>query len=287
MVPGSSHVRHAHRGSALHSGEQEENHRENIKGKTEPPSLPYTRCKRPHQVGPAKNLEWKFYFLLSRKLLKRQISQRLGSGPGDADPIKTHTFFRHIAWADVISRRLDPPFKPVLTSEDDVSQFDSNFTRQTPVDSPCGASLSESVNLVFQVTSVRLLSVRRLTECVAGFYLRRSLSVRRDAEERVPTSECAEAACWLDIEGRLPGQRHHGGAGGGHQLRLHDHLPSDGVYGGRGRTNGRPPATLEPGTKIRDILHIDRDQAWSGMLCNPSYLSSKLIKMLLGGKAGI
>jgi len=87
---------------------------------------------------------------LIKKLLKRQISQRLGSGPGDADPIKTHTFFRHIAWADVISRRLDPPFKPVLTSEDDVSQFDSNFTRQTPVDSPCGASLSESVNLVFQ-----------------------------------------------------------------------------------------------------------------------------------------
>ena len=31
------------------------------------------------------------------------------------------------------------------------SQFDANFTKQTPVDSPCGASLSESVNLVFQV----------------------------------------------------------------------------------------------------------------------------------------
>jgi len=50
----------------------------------------------------------------------------------------------------VISRKLDPPFKPVLASDDDVSQFDSNFTKQTPVDSPCGASLSESVNLVFQ-----------------------------------------------------------------------------------------------------------------------------------------
>ena len=102
--------------------------------------------------------------------MKRQISQRLGSGPADADPIKTHPFFKHISWADVISRKLDPPFKPVLASDvsivgrhlenshescfrlfqDDVSQFDSNFTRQTPVDSPCGASLSESVNLVFQ-----------------------------------------------------------------------------------------------------------------------------------------
>ena len=83
--------------------------------------------------------------------MKRQISQRLGSGAADADPIKTHPFFKHIKWADVISRKLDPPFKPVLASDDDVSQFDSNFTKQTPVDSPCGASLSESVNLVFQV----------------------------------------------------------------------------------------------------------------------------------------
>lgn len=87
---------------------------------------------------------------LIKKLLKRQISQRLGSGIADADPIKTHPFFKHIKWADVIARKLDPPFKPVLASDDDVSQFDSNFTKQTPVDSPCGASLSESVNLVFQ-----------------------------------------------------------------------------------------------------------------------------------------
>ena len=108
---------------------------------------------------PDGNLEKYFIFLICRKLLKRQISQRLGSGPGDADPIKTHTFFRHIAWADVISRRLDPPFKPVLASEDDVSQFDSNFTRQTPVDSPCGASLSESVNLVFQVNPLSQISL--------------------------------------------------------------------------------------------------------------------------------
>ena len=51
--------------------------------------------------------------------------------------------------------------RPVLSSEDDTSQFDSNFTKQTPVDSPCGASLSESVNLVFQasVPHVGMVSV--------------------------------------------------------------------------------------------------------------------------------
>jgi len=87
---------------------------------------------------------------LMRKLLKRQICQRLGSGVADADPIKAHPFFKHIKWADAIARKLDPPFKPMLASEDDTSQFDTNFTSQAPVDSPCGNSLSESVNLVFQ-----------------------------------------------------------------------------------------------------------------------------------------
>ena len=64
---------------------------------------------------------------------------------------QVHPFFQHINWADVINRRLPPPFEPTLTSDDDVSQFDQNFTKQTPVDSPCDTtSLSESVNMVFQ-----------------------------------------------------------------------------------------------------------------------------------------
>lgn len=87
---------------------------------------------------------------LIRKFLKRQVSGRLGSGPADADAIKAHLFFKHMDWADVINRKLEPPFKPALSSDDDVSQFDTNFTKQTPVDSPCNTSLSESVNLVFQ-----------------------------------------------------------------------------------------------------------------------------------------
>ncbi len=57
---------------------------------------------------------------------------------------------RHISWSDVIERKLKPPFEPSLSGDDDVSQFDVTFTKQTPVDSPCTNSLSESVNLVFQ-----------------------------------------------------------------------------------------------------------------------------------------
>ncbi|XP_043283406.1 ribosomal protein S6 kinase beta-1-like [Venturia canescens] len=87
---------------------------------------------------------------LIRKLLKRQVAQRLGSASSDAEQIKNHAFFKHINWQDVISRKLEPPFKPTLTSEDDVSQFDKKFTASSPVDSPPEYTLSESANLIFQ-----------------------------------------------------------------------------------------------------------------------------------------
>lgn len=38
-------------------------------------------------------------------------------------------------------------------SEDDVSQFDTRFTKQIPVDSPDDTTLSESANLIFQVSN--------------------------------------------------------------------------------------------------------------------------------------
>uniref|UniRef100_A0A452E0D6 Ribosomal protein S6 kinase beta-2 n=1 Tax=Capra hircus TaxID=9925 RepID=A0A452E0D6_CAPHI len=60
-----------------------------------------------------------------------------------------HPFFRHVNWDDLLARRVDPPFRPSLQSEEDVSQFDSHFTRQTPVDSPDDTTLSESANQAF------------------------------------------------------------------------------------------------------------------------------------------
>ncbi|XP_063574677.1 ribosomal protein S6 kinase beta-1-like isoform X3 [Pongo abelii] len=93
---------------------------------------------------------------------------------------KAHPFFRHINWEKLLAQKVEPPFKPLLKrgfamsprlvsnsctqvihppqplkvlglqqSEEDVSQFDSKFTRQTPVDSPDDAALSESANQVF------------------------------------------------------------------------------------------------------------------------------------------
>lgn len=54
---------------------------------------------------------------LIRRLMKRQVSQRLGSGANDGVAIRSHPFFKHVHWPDVIGRRLEPPIKPALVSE--------------------------------------------------------------------------------------------------------------------------------------------------------------------------
>uniref|UniRef100_A0A3Q1LTK5 Ribosomal protein S6 kinase B2 n=1 Tax=Bos taurus TaxID=9913 RepID=A0A3Q1LTK5_BOVIN len=86
---------------------------------------------------------------LVKKFLKRNPNQRIGGGPGDAADVQRHPFFRHVNWDDLLARRVDPPFRPSLQSEEDVSQFDSHFTKQTPVDSPDDTTLSESANQAF------------------------------------------------------------------------------------------------------------------------------------------
>lgn len=53
---------------------------------------------------------------LIRRLMKRQVSQRLGSGPSDAAAVRGHPFFKHVNWEDILARRLEPPIKPLLVS---------------------------------------------------------------------------------------------------------------------------------------------------------------------------
>lgn len=104
---------------------------------------------------------------LLRKLLKRHPEMRLGGGSDDAAPIKLHPFFRHINWEDLIERKMEPPFKPSITSDEDTSQFDARFTRETPVDSPCDNMLSESADRIFKgftyVAPSMMESLKRLS----------------------------------------------------------------------------------------------------------------------------
>lgn len=90
---------------------------------------------------------------LIRRLMKRQVNLRLGADAYDGQAVRSHPFFKFVNWDDVLARRLEPPIKPILRSEDDVSQFDTKFTKQIPVDSPVFSTLSESENSIFQVSS--------------------------------------------------------------------------------------------------------------------------------------
>jgi p70 ribosomal S6 kinase len=83
---------------------------------------------------------------LIKRLLKRHVETRLGAGPDDAQEIKDHPFFRHFNWDLVYARELEPVYKPKLTGEEDVSLFDTKFTKMTPVDSPCEPTVPMSVN---------------------------------------------------------------------------------------------------------------------------------------------
>ncbi|MBN3310547.1 KS6B2 kinase, partial [Amia calva] len=86
---------------------------------------------------------------LIKRLLKKSPIQRLGSTAADCADIQKHPFFRHINWDDLLNQRVEPPYKPFLQSEEDVSQFDTRFTKQPPVDSPDDTSLSHSQEQAF------------------------------------------------------------------------------------------------------------------------------------------
>lgn len=71
---------------------------------------------------------------LIRRLLRRPVDKRLGSTDG-AEDVKNHAFFNQTNWDKVLKRGYEPPFIPVLTSAEDVSNFDTRFTSKSPRES--------------------------------------------------------------------------------------------------------------------------------------------------------
>ncbi|KAJ8609501.1 hypothetical protein MRB53_039059 [Persea americana] len=60
-------------------------------------------------------------------LLNRNPKHRLGS-TRDAEELREHPFFADIDWEALVNKKIAPPFKPVLASEHDVTNFDEEFT---------------------------------------------------------------------------------------------------------------------------------------------------------------
>jgi len=81
-------------------------------------------------------------------LLIRDPTQRLGVN--GADVIKRHTFFEKIDWKLLLQKKIQPPFKPSVSSPVDVSNFDTVFTAEAPLDSVVeGSQLSQTVQAQF------------------------------------------------------------------------------------------------------------------------------------------
>ncbi|XP_008199672.1 ribosomal protein S6 kinase alpha-5 isoform X2 [Tribolium castaneum] len=70
------------------------------------------------------------------KLLVKDPRKRLGGGEGDAKELKKHSFFKSLDWEKLARKEIPAPFKPVIRSELDVSNFSEEFTQMPPTDSP-------------------------------------------------------------------------------------------------------------------------------------------------------
>ncbi|CAK9291599.1 unnamed protein product [Gordionus sp. m RMFG-2023] len=73
---------------------------------------------------------------IMRKLLRRDPLKRLGSSENDAEEVKCQPFFRDIDWANLLARKIKPPFTPVLKNIEDVSNFDDEFTTEPAILTP-------------------------------------------------------------------------------------------------------------------------------------------------------
>ena len=84
-------------------------------------------------------------------LLTRDPAQRLGVN--GAEVIKRHPFFEKIDWRRLAQKKIQPPFKPSVRSPVDVSNFDTVFTTEQPLDSVVeGSQLSRTVQAQFEGT---------------------------------------------------------------------------------------------------------------------------------------
>ncbi|KAF2368596.1 Protein kinase C-terminal [Trinorchestia longiramus] len=73
---------------------------------------------------------------IMRKLLRKHPDRRLGASEKDAEDVKKQQFFRSVNWDDLLQRKIKPPFVPTVTSSEDVSNFDEEFTNEKAVLTP-------------------------------------------------------------------------------------------------------------------------------------------------------
>lgn len=73
---------------------------------------------------------------LLQGLLKKDPKKRLGSGKTGIQEIKKHAFFKKIDWDALLNKKVEPPYKPQVTSEMDINNIDNFFLKQKVAETP-------------------------------------------------------------------------------------------------------------------------------------------------------
>ncbi|KAM3727862.1 Serine/threonine-protein kinase [Dirofilaria immitis] len=71
---------------------------------------------------------------IMRRLMRKNPEKRLGSGQNDALEVKQQRFFKHVNWDwdKLLKKEIKPKFVPHVRNPEDVSNFDEEFTKETP-----------------------------------------------------------------------------------------------------------------------------------------------------------
>lgn len=87
---------------------------------------------------------------LIAQLLERDPKRRLGTGPADVEPIKSHPFFAPVDWKRLEKKEIDAPWKPEISGDLDVSNFDPAFTEEPAVLTMVDSKLDEKAQEQFK-----------------------------------------------------------------------------------------------------------------------------------------
>lgn len=74
---------------------------------------------------------------ICRKLLNRDPTQRLGAN--GAEELKAHPFFAKFDWNELDTMRIEPPWKPGVTNDEDTSRIAAEFTKEPAAVTPSPA----------------------------------------------------------------------------------------------------------------------------------------------------
>ncbi|KAK2550647.1 Protein kinase C delta type [Acropora cervicornis] len=80
------------------------------------------------------------------QLFERTPVERLGYKKGGNPNIRGHKFFDRLDWTKLEQRKIQPPFKPAVTSDHDTKNFDPDFTMEVPQFTPTDKDLLQSMD---------------------------------------------------------------------------------------------------------------------------------------------